>query len=108
MQKHYFDHRTIRCEECAHFIPTGPRGTTEDDWKEAVMAMTDHILVTASKGDQRALDVLFSVTVHFLASETSGRLEEKYIENLRKCIPPYRNGYAEMVKEMKKAMKNLS
>ena len=34
MQKHYFDHRTIRCEECAHFIPAGPRGTTEDDWKE--------------------------------------------------------------------------
>ena len=76
--------------------------------EDAVMAMTDHILATASKGDQSALDVLFSVTVHFLASETSGRLEEQYIENLRKCIPPYRNGYAEMAKEMKKAMKNLS
>lgn len=86
---------------------TGNINITCPNREDAVMAMTDYVLATAAKGDQRALDVLFSVTVHFLASETSGKLEEQYIENLRKCIPPYRNGYAEVAKEMKKRM-NLS
>ncbi len=71
--------------------------------EEAVMAITDHLLATASKGDQKALDLLFSVTVHFLASETSGQLEEQYIANLRNVVPSYRKGYAEMVDKMRKA-----
>ncbi len=86
---------------------TGNIKITCPDSDDAVMAMTDYVLSTAAKGDQKALDVLFSVTVHFLASETTGKLEEQYIENLRRCIPPYRNGYAEVAKEMKKKM-NLS
>ncbi len=71
---------------------------------EAVMAITDHLLKTCKTGDRTALDVLFSVTVHLLAMDRSGRFEEQYIENIRKTVPAYRKGYVEMAEEMRKKM----
>ncbi len=71
------------------------------DKHAAVVALHDHITKTAMKGDQRALDVLFAVTVHFLAQDLTGKMEEKYIENLRETTLKYRQGYADYVKKMR-------
>lgn len=34
MKKQYYDHKSVRCDECAHCIPAGVRNVTEDEWKE--------------------------------------------------------------------------
>ena len=72
------------------------------DSDAAVIALHDYITKTALKGDQSALDVLFAVTVHLLAQEQTGKLEEQYIKNLRETTPKYRRGYADYVKKMLK------
>ncbi len=71
------------------------------DSDAAVIALHDYITKTVMKGDQRALDVLFAVTVHFLAQDPTGKAEKKYIENLRETTLKYRQGYADYVKKMR-------
>lgn len=72
------------------------------DGDAAVIALQDYITKTARTGDQRALDILFAVTVHFLAQDLTGKLEEGYIESLREATPKYRRGYADFVKKRRK------
>lgn len=75
---------------------------------DATMAITDQIHAAWVKGDNGPLDILFSATVHFLALEASGRLEEEYVSHLRSTTPKYREGYRKMTEEWAQRNKNLS
>lgn len=60
---------------------------------EAVMALSDWVTSALEKHDQAPLSVLFSVVVHVLAREASGKFEEQFLENVRKIAPQYREQY---------------
>lgn len=67
------------------------------DSEAAVVALTKHICKTAAEGDDAALNILFSVTVHILALDVTGEFEEQYIGNIRKTTPAYRECARESV-----------
>lgn len=62
---------------------------------DVVMGLADFITEHLQLRDQEPLSVLFSVVIHVLARETSGRFEEQFIENVRKSTVEYRRHYAE-------------
>ncbi len=60
---------------------------------EAVMALSDWVTGALEKRNQAPLSVLFSVVVHVLARESSGKFQEQFLENIRKIAPQYRDQY---------------
>ena len=69
---------------------------------DAVMVLTDYIVAHAAMGDQKPLDVLFAITVHFLARETTGKVVEEYCKNIKKYAEEYGKHYKEAIKEIQK------
>lgn len=84
--------------------------TQEDDYIDvkipdrdlAVMTLTDIIWDRVQHRSQMGLDMLFSVVVHTLARDLSGKFQEEFIENIRKTIPQYQNAYKKLREEMMK------
>ena len=85
--------------------------TQEDDYIDvkipdrdlAVMTLTDIIWDRVQHRSQMGLDMLFSVVVHTLARDLSGKFQEEFIENIRKTVPTYRNVYKKMREQKKNA-----
>lgn len=84
--------------------------TQEDDYIDvkipdrdlAVMTLTDIIWDRVQHRSQMGLDMLFSVVVHTLARDLSGKFQEEFIKNIRKTIPQYQNAYKKLREEMMK------
>ena len=53
--------------------------------EDIMRALTEYLVKHSAKGDRSALDILFSVTVHYLS--IGGRtFAEEYVSNLKKYI----------------------
>ena len=52
---------------------------------DIMRALIEYLVKHSAKGDRTALDILFSVTVHYL-SMCGRTLEEEYVSNLKKYI----------------------
>ena len=60
---------------------------------DIVKALTEHLVNQSVKGNRTALDILFSVTVHFL-SIGNNKFAEEYISNLKSHIAKENNSIA--------------
>ena len=69
---------------------------------EAVIAVCNYIHENIQRKNRLPLDVLFSIVVHFLAMELSGKFEKQFIENIKETTPQYREGYRMMQKQISK------
>ncbi len=69
----------------------------------AVMTISDIIWDAMKQNRHRALNLLFSILVHTLARDLSGKLQEEFLENIRKTVPAYRNVYKKMLEQKKNA-----
>lgn len=72
------------------------------DRELAVRAITDVIWESVSTGDTKGLDTLFAITVHVLAHDTTGTLEEDYLNNLKETAPKYRKAFKELLENITK------
>lgn len=63
------------------------------DVEEFVLNVTDSIKHAMSEGEKELLNILYAITVHLLASENSGVLEQDYYKNLKKTVKVYREAY---------------
>lgn len=68
---------------------------------DIVMALTEYLVKHSAKGDRKALDILFSVTVHYLSM--GGRtFAEEYVSNLKEHIAIEKKSIAITIKDNQK------
>ena len=73
------------------------------DKDRAVMAIAGYIgQELFSKNNQGSLDVLLGVIVHVLSMDTSGNLEQEFLENIKEHTPKYREYYKNLAEQMKR------
>lgn len=73
-------------------------GNSED----IVKALTEYLVKHSAKGDRNALDILFSVTVHYL-SIGSRTFVEEYVSNLEKYIAEEKKSIANIEDNQKQS-----
>lgn len=72
--------------------------------QETVIALSELIAYNLAKNEQGPLDLLFSITLHVLARDTSGKFVDSYCENLKKEVKPYIEGYRQLKNQKNKPL----
>lgn len=71
------------------------------DSDQAVIALSNYIFSQAMQGNKKPLDVLFSVSVHVLARDITGKSLEDWAENLKKVTPVYSDALKQVINQKK-------